>query len=218
MPAAVESVQLRQHLVDRLMALLAAQILNYIAEFALERAAARRLHYGVQAAAERIAVPAWCRRAPEIRFAALVLCLPRTLPEIGEERFRDAFQFAPHQNVARAAEPVAGEGRIGTTENHDLPAAPELAADLDHPPLLPDLARDSDIVRIGLEIDRRDLLIAKGHAEIAGRHCGYRGQCQVGQQKSRRKSVSLVHLPPEKRGLIGAGIDQIERLRHAPPP
>src|SRR5262249_36058940 len=73
---AVERVEFSDALVRRLPALLATQVLDDVAELALERAAAGCLHLPGDREATRVKIPAWHRAAGETWPAPLVMGLP----------------------------------------------------------------------------------------------------------------------------------------------
>ena len=80
----------------RLVALLAAEVLDDVAELALERTAARRLHASDQRAVVAVSLPRGNGADREVDRGADVLVVPRSGREIGEELVGDRLDFAAH--------------------------------------------------------------------------------------------------------------------------
>ena len=154
------------------MALLAAEILDDVAEFAFERAAARRLDRAEQGAVVAIEVPARRRRARQVGLVADIFVLRFSRAQIGEQVVRDVFRLAAHENVAMIAHQVGTEARERAADDDALAAPPEFGGDRGHAPSLADLAGDQDPFGVVIEIHGFDQLVADRYGEVARREAG----------------------------------------------
>src|ERR1035438_8955428 len=90
----VELVEFRQNLLRRFVALFPAEILDDIAELALERTSARSLQCSRQRPVVWIKVPARNRGLAQIGFVSGVFPLPGARSQVGEKLACDGLQFA----------------------------------------------------------------------------------------------------------------------------
>ena len=214
----VELIELGNHLLDLLVALLAAEIGDHVAEVAFERAAARGLHGAHEGAVIRIEVPARDRRRAQIRPGADVLVLPIAAFEIGEYRPGDFLDLALDKDVAMRTDSLRTERRIRAADEDRLAAPPEFRGDALHVAPLAHLAGDADVVRRRVVIDRHEMLVAELNAKARGSHCGNCRDGQIGCRNSGRQSAPAHNLGAEIAGHIRRRIDQINGLGHAPHP
>src|SRR5262249_10559352 len=91
---AIERIELVEHLLDRLVPLLAPEILDDVAELAFERTAAGGLQGAREGQLVGIEIPSRHRRGPPVRPVADVFRFPVPALEVGKQLRRDLLDLS----------------------------------------------------------------------------------------------------------------------------
>jgi len=210
----VQRIEFAQHQIDRLVPLLAPDILDHIAELALERASARGLDGAHDRPVVGIEIPARERRNPQVDLGADVFGLPAAAAQVGEQLRRDVLDLPTHQHVAMRPDGVRAQRRVGPPDHHGPAAPAELGGDALHAAPLADLAGDADKIGRNVEIDRGDVLVTKPELKIARRERGDGRNREVRHRRGRGKAPGPEHFGAEIARKISERIDEIQGFRH----
>jgi hypothetical protein len=210
----VQRIEFAQHQIDRLVPLLAPDILDHIAELALERASARGLDGAHDRPVVGIEIPARERRNPQVDLGADVFGLPAAAAQVGEELRCDVLNLSAHQDVAVRPDRVRAQRRVGPADHHGPAAPAEFRGDALHAAPLADLAGDADKIGRNVEIDRRHVLVTKPDLKIARREPGDGRNREVRHRRGRGKAPGPEHFGAEIARKISERIDEIQGFRH----
>ncbi len=208
----VERVELGDDLRQVLMPLLAALVLDDIAEFARERASARGLQGAGHGALDRIQVPARDRRAADVGLAAVIARLEGSGLQICEDLRRDLLDLAGDEHVRMRGHIVDVEGRVRPADDHGLAARAVVSGKLDHPVPLRGLAGDADEALRRVQVGGVDQLVGQSHLPVIRDHRRDRGDGEIGHAGPAAGAVAE-GLGGVEAGDRGRGVDQIDR-RH----
>ncbi len=118
------------------------------------------------------------------------------------------------RNVAMVAHQIRRQGRDRTTDDYRLSPASKLPCDGLHPAPLRHLARNTDEVRIHVEVDPSHALFAQPNPPLSRHHRRNRSQGKVRDVSRRRKADGLEHFCTVVRRTICRGVDQVDGLSH----
>src|SRR6266545_1968051 len=154
-----------------------------VAELAVERAAARELdrHRAVLIDFEQ--VEARQRRIVHARFLVLaVFALPLPGRVVGKELRPGIFRLVHEDYVHSVAQLLGAKRRQRPARDDEFSAPAELRRELEDSFLVDDVPGQTDDIRVGVEIDRLDVLVAEHDLVLARRDPRDCRQREVGEQ------------------------------------